>query len=51
MAPCFFSLLKVMSNFYQMDCLVGEVLGIILIRKAYYLIEFTSMCKGNELNE
>ncbi|WP_181149541.1 hypothetical protein [Bacillus sp. MYb209] len=33
-----------------MECLVGETLGIILIRKAYDLIESISMCKGNEQN-
>lgn len=33
-----------------MDFLVGEALGIILIWNAYYLIEFISMCKGNEQN-
>lgn len=43
----FFSLLKIKSNFYLKDVLKDEALGIILIRKAYDLIESISMCKGN----
>ncbi len=50
MTSCFFSLLKVKRNFYLTDVLAGEALGIILIGKAYYLIESISMCKGNEQN-
>ncbi|VXC66386.1 conserved hypothetical protein [Bacillus mycoides] len=40
-------MLKIKSNFYLTNVLTDEALGIILIWKAYDLIESISMCKGN----